>query len=364
MSYVLSVLFILSLSFSVIGRAEDASSDSDFSPIGGSIGASYGIATFQNLDMNLPSRTMTALSVEGLVGYRPTRSWTLGADFDYRWMNQLTSLGSAGGTNLRGSGWMAGLGARYRPTERWALQAAIYFVGKLGFSQPAFSGEETGVSGPLGVRLKGQYFVFRDLPLSTDLDLSYVHHRTFRIARTDGPAGSTTLAAALGLTWHFGTLAKNEAVPSPTPSPESTPKAAEELADVAKVTQTERGTVLNLEGDVSFATNRSELSPKAKETVDKVAAVLVAHPGQRIRIEGHTDSKGTPEKNLILSQARAESVRVALVNAGVNPNLITAQGFGLTKPIGDNATPEGRAANRRVEIILDKNSQENSGEAK
>jgi len=354
---------LIGIFISAIGRTEEPSSSTkeEFSPIGGAIGVSYGIGSTESSDMGLPSRAMSALSFEGLLGYRPSRNWTLGVDFDYRITYQRTSIADAGGTNLRGNGWLGGLGARYRPSDRWSLQGALYFLGNHAFRQPAFSGDDTGMSRPLGLRLKGQYFFIRGVPLSADLDLSFVRHFSFRIASTSGDANTNSFIGALGLSWHFGVESQTEQIPepSPTPTPE---KTADQLSKIGSVTETDRGVVLNLEGDVSFATNSAELSEKAREVIRKAAAILSANPKQRLKVEGHTDSTGKAEKNVTLSQARAESVKRGLVEAGVNAEMITAEGFGATKPVADNATVEGRAKNRRVEIILDKNSQTKSGE--
>jgi outer membrane protein OmpA-like peptidoglycan-associated protein len=72
----------------------------------------------------------------------------------------------------------------------------------------------------------------------------------------------------------------------------------------------------------------------------------------KITVEGHTDSQGVASYNQDLSQRRAQSVRDYLVSRGIATDRITAQGFGLTRPIADNGSPEGRANNRRVEIIV------------
>jgi outer membrane protein OmpA-like peptidoglycan-associated protein len=69
-----------------------------------------------------------------------------------------------------------------------------------------------------------------------------------------------------------------------------------------------------------------------------------------IEVQGHTDSVGEPDRNLKLSNARAESVRQALVERGLPRDRLTARGLGETNPLGDNATPEGRAQNRRIEF--------------
>ena len=113
----------------------------------------------------------------------------------------------------------------------------------------------------------------------------------------------------------------------------------------------QRGLVLTLTGGVLFATGKSELLPGAQKKLDDVIAALKDDP-RSITIVGHTDSVGGEEKNMLLSQKRAEAVRRYLTTHGVNDDRVTAQGMGSTQPIADNKTADGRANNRRVEIIL------------
>jgi len=116
--------------------------------------------------------------------------------------------------------------------------------------------------------------------------------------------------------------------------------------------KTERGLVMNLEGDVLFATGKSDLMPGALHTMDKLASFLNQAPKKTILIEGHTDNRGTDEYNLHLSEQRAESVRGALITRGVDAGRISARGFGETRPIAANDNEAGRQQNRRVEIII------------
>jgi outer membrane protein OmpA-like peptidoglycan-associated protein len=113
-----------------------------------------------------------------------------------------------------------------------------------------------------------------------------------------------------------------------------------------------RGLVITLSGSVLFAFNEAALLPDARARLDQVADALLGAPDRSIVVEGYTDSRGSDSFNLDLSQRRAEAVREYLVGRGVVPDLIRAQGFGKARPIADNNTPEGRANNRRVEIVL------------
>jgi outer membrane protein OmpA-like peptidoglycan-associated protein len=130
-------------------------------------------------------------------------------------------------------------------------------------------------------------------------------------------------------------------------------KAAADLAAFASVKQETRGMVITLSGAVLFASNKSDLLPSAQAKLGEVAAALTQQDSlSKIVVEGHTDSQGGATFNQDLSQRRAQSVRDYLVTRGMAPDRITSQGFGLTRPIADNSTAEGRADNRRVEIIV------------
>jgi outer membrane protein OmpA-like peptidoglycan-associated protein len=123
------------------------------------------------------------------------------------------------------------------------------------------------------------------------------------------------------------------------------------LAGFATVKQEPRGMVITLSGSVLFATDKSDLLGTAKTRLNQVAEAL-KEDGREITILGHTDAQGDEEYNVKLSQRRAESVRQYLVSRGVEGARIKAEGKGKNEPIADNASPEGRANNRRVEIVM------------
>lgn len=100
----------------------------------------------------------------------------------------------------------------------------------------------------------------------------------------------------------------------------------------------------------SFAFNSAELAPSAITELADTLDSLKADPKLRVKIKGYTDSVGSAAYNMQLSTRRAESVKRYLVSEGVSADRIETQGFGLTNPIADNATAEGRAKNRRVEV--------------
>lgn len=125
------------------------------------------------------------------------------------------------------------------------------------------------------------------------------------------------------------------------------------LNDLARIKEEATQTVITLSGSVLFTTGQATLLPIAQQSLDRVAEALKAQgEDKRIIIEGHTDSRGSDLTNQQLSLARASAVRDYLVSRGIPANRVEAVGKGESQPIADNATAEGRANNRRVEIIV------------
>jgi outer membrane protein OmpA-like peptidoglycan-associated protein len=130
-------------------------------------------------------------------------------------------------------------------------------------------------------------------------------------------------------------------------------EALKSLEDIAKVARSQRGLVITLSGEVLFITGKSALLPLAKDKLTTVAKYLQQEPeDKKIVVEGYTDSVGKDDANMKLSQARADAVREFLVLQGVKPDRISAVGKGKDSPIADNKTADGRANNRRVEIVI------------
>jgi len=102
---------------------------------------------------------------------------------------------------------------------------------------------------------------------------------------------------------------------------------------------------------VLFDTDKTDIKPESGPLIAEVIKLMQQNPSLKLRIEGHTDTQGTPAYNVTLSDGRAKSVMLALLKAGVDPNRLQAQGFGQTRPVADNVTDEGRAKNRRVELV-------------
>ena len=130
-------------------------------------------------------------------------------------------------------------------------------------------------------------------------------------------------------------------------------RAMESLNKIAQVKEEARGMVITLSGQVLFVTGKSELLPAARDQLDQVAAALKDQGDVKpIVVEGYTDSVGSDTTNQKLSKDRAETVRAYLVSKGVPSEKITSVGRGEANPVASNDTPEGRANNRRVEIVV------------
>jgi len=140
-------------------------------------------------------------------------------------------------------------------------------------------------------------------------------------------------------------------------SEKRTADALASLASLASLKEEERGLVVTLSGSVLFRSAESTLMPPARVKLDQVASALQAIKARNLIVEGHTDSQGSDAFNQDLSQRRADAVRDYLVQGGYPANRIQSHGQGEGSPIAKNASPEGRANNRRVEIVIERESK-------
>lgn len=134
---------------------------------------------------------------------------------------------------------------------------------------------------------------------------------------------------------------------------EITPAIIPEVIEIQDSIIVKEGPIeeVTLSSETSFEFNSAELKPAAFPQLDKILIEMKKYPTSRWRIEGHTDNVGSKEGNIKMSQMRAESVLNYFVSRGIPKGRITVIGLGSSKPIADNKSPEGRAKNRRVEII-------------
>jgi outer membrane protein OmpA-like peptidoglycan-associated protein len=129
------------------------------------------------------------------------------------------------------------------------------------------------------------------------------------------------------------------------------------LEKLAAVKEEPRGMVITLSGSVLFASNQATLLPEARARLDQVSDVLMTTRERNLSVEGYTDSQGSDSHNLDLSQRRADAVRNYIVQRGYQADRVKSRGFGEGNPVADNANAEGRANNRRVEIIIERDLQ-------
>ncbi|HLY20229.1 MAG TPA: OmpA family protein [Bryobacteraceae bacterium] len=125
----------------------------------------------------------------------------------------------------------------------------------------------------------------------------------------------------------------------------------QQLNAVLETRETARGLIVNI-SDVLFDFNKYTLKPGAREKMAKVSGILLAYPGLKLQLEGHTDSIGSDDYNLKLSQARADAVRDFLMEQGVTSANITSVGLGKSDPVASNDSAAGRQQNRRVELVV------------
>lgn len=193
----------------------------------------------------------------------------------------------------------------------------------------------------------------------------------YRYDWADGPIEDThgDLVVNLGFAFNFGATASAPVVaqappPPPPPAPPPAPPGPVDsdrdgvLDPDDRCPATPAGVAVDSSGcprrdpvvlrGVGFATNSSTLTPGSLPVLDGVAEDLRKYPRLRVELQGHTDSSGADAYNLDLSQRRADSVRNYLMAQGVSGTQLEARGYGESEPIGDNATSEGRADNRRV----------------
>lgn len=123
-------------------------------------------------------------------------------------------------------------------------------------------------------------------------------------------------------------------------------------AKAVKVTQTARGVQITSDERVLFETGKAEVKADGQVFIDRVANILKTKTKANVAIEGHTDNVGGAALNQQLSERRAAAVRDGLVKQGVAVGRIQVQGFGMTRPVADNGTAEGRQANRRTDLIV------------
>ena len=139
-------------------------------------------------------------------------------------------------------------------------------------------------------------------------------------------------------------------------------KLNELQSKLIQVTKDARGIILSM-SDILFDVNKASLKADLKTSLAKVAGILSVYQQFNVSIEGNTDNTGSAEHNMKLSQQRADNVKSFLVEQGIDAGRLTAKGLGMTMPIADNKTKEGRQKNRRVDLVIQDKALQNAAPA-
>jgi outer membrane protein OmpA-like peptidoglycan-associated protein len=169
-----------------------------------------------------------------------------------------------------------------------------------------------------------------------------------------GPAGWVVLLGLMVLALVIAATTKgcgdsestSPAAQSPTTSTGATTGTAAAVAVIDQINDE------IAKSGIVFVTGKADLTPESRTTLDRIATILIANAAVRAEVRGHTDNQGDAQKNLDLSQLRAQAVVDYLVQKGVQAQRLVAKGLGETVPIADNDTEAGRAKNRRVEFAI------------
>ena len=200
-----ATLLFLALSSATHASTSD---ESDLRGIAATVGASLEAGKMENGGMGLQSRTMTAISLEALPGYRFSRRWLVGLDFDYRFQQQQASLANAGGTNLAGKGWLLGIGAQYHWNPKWAVQAGFDFLGKYSFDRQTANQQDNHLGAPLWLRAKAQRLIADSWSL--DAVANYGVWKQFTVQGVDHSESTKQWMIGLGVTYHFDGLTRHQ----------------------------------------------------------------------------------------------------------------------------------------------------------
>jgi outer membrane protein OmpA-like peptidoglycan-associated protein len=125
----------------------------------------------------------------------------------------------------------------------------------------------------------------------------------------------------------------------------------------AKVERVGEGIVVDFTEKILFGYDKSDLSSTATGNLDKLVTILKDYPDTNIEVQGHTDSNGSDDYNMKLSERRAQAVSAYLRTRGVPSSRLTTKGYGETAPVADNSTDDGRAQNRRVTFLITANQK-------
>ncbi len=324
--------------------------------IGGYLSGSVGVGQFGSSSAGLDDRFMVLGGVDGLLGFNYREvTWGLQASYDVA--GQLTPISNTGGTNSKGSMYLLGLGARYFISEDMYLAALFDLTGQYTFLEKTLEGETDQLSQPFSLRLKiGKRLPFSEL-VTLDGDIRYHQFKNFHIGGRDYDWNSQLWSVGVALTWHFGKAAPYvpEVESAPVEEASTTKVSANEtqqaLAD-SKNTEEAGPKAVRIRSKYVFSANHYRVDRKMVAELKEIAAKINNEPEASVEVLGYSDNSGDANFNRALSKYRAQSVRDYLIKLKVDPRRMKAIGMADQDPTSSNDTKEGRAVNRRFEIVL------------
>ena len=289
------------------------------------------------------------LDVKGLVSY----SWRQimldgGVGYLYNSMDG-DSSGTTQSESIKTNAVFFEISPRYRVTERFSFgPMAQFLLGQdVGFN---VTGEKKNTN--MFVGAQAAYRFMEEIPVNVTLsgltDVMMSDRQQFMIL-----AG-----VQIGFPFFFWrTTEEYQAPAAVTPAPQPREEVVRKVVtEIVKVEEKKTVLALTYQLDlVRFKVNKFELDQRSKKFFEEVGEYLSEHPKmwKAVRVEGHTDKSGSAAYNMKLSQKRAASVKSALLKGGAEASKITAEGFGLTRPIMDENSAEAARNNRRVELIFE-----------
>lgn len=176
-----------------------------------------------------------------------------------------------------------------------------------------------------------------------------MNNLSLRMSLAAGLALASLVGCGGATTFEGGAPTQIAGTPPPAPPPPAPPPPKVEIVKHVQVKDDQ----IVIDEKIQFAVNKSDILPASNALLDEIASTMKEHTEiKKVEVQGHASSEGGAELNKKLSDARAKAVAAALVTRGVPADALTAKGYGVEVPLGDNKTEEGREKNRRVEFHI------------
>lgn len=314
-------------------------------------GFDVGYGTMKNNDGSIGKRRMITYAPWIMPGYRFYDKWIFpeimpALFFEYRYMGQLTNVNKVGNSNMQGTGYNLGLGVRAKlPWYNLSVLGALELFGSHKLNIETALGQEIEYGDRRGIRLGVSYDLLESL--AVHLSVQYARFDKYEIDGSDRKLNSNSrlyeASLRLGVIIYEFSLSKIRGkVEEPVKEPE--PPAPPEPQKVVKLVLSEEL--------ITFEVGKYSLSEDSKTYLENFSKLLIKNKEKwkHITVTGHTDNRGSPEINLKLSQQRAKSVFDELVKNGIEKERLSHKGYGSSRPVKDENTPEAWSMNRRVEF--------------